>query len=56
MHLLFNIKLHHQHKDKNINENVDFGHILVILRGLRGIRGDSEFSQKYENSQFVGIT
>ena len=28
----------------------------TILRGLRGIRGYLEFSQKYENSQFVGIT
>ena len=33
-----------------------FVHIWVILRGLTGIRGDQEFYQKYENSQFVGIT
>ena len=31
-------------------------HFLAFLRGLRGIRGHYEFSQKYENSQIVGIT
>ena len=32
------------------------GHIWGILKGLKRIRGDQEFSQKYENRQFVGIT
>ena len=33
-----------------------FAHIWITLKGLRGIRGDYGFFQKYENSQFVGIT
>ena len=33
-----------------------FGHIWVILKGIKGISEDKEFSKKYENSQFVGIT
>ena len=60
MHLLFNIKLHHQHKDKNINDNVDFwtylGHFKGIKGGLEGIKNFPK-NMKIANLQVLpGLT